>query len=185
MQKNELDLDQMIIVPTGNPPHKNNNQVTDFAHRFNMVQLAVEKFDGFSVSDVENQNSLNKSYTSDTLDYFSKEYPKDQLYFVVGSDSLFDIENWKNPQNIFDKAIFVVFYRPGRFSREDLDAQVEYLTNKYSAHILQIKVFAEDVSSTDIRQDYSDGDLDNSDVITAEVRKYIEEHQLYGSKNPR
>lgn len=183
--KNALQLDQMIFVPTGNPPHKDNEQVTDFFHRYNMVRLALKDLDGFVVSDVENQNRLNKSYTSDTLDYFSTRYPEDQLYFVVGSDSLFDIENWKNPQNIFDKAILVVFYRPGKFSREELHSQVRYLTKKYEAKILEISIFAEDLSSTEIRKDYSDGDLSNSDVIDPNVRMYIEEHQLYGSRNFR
>ena len=183
--KNALQLDQMIFVPTGNPPHKDNERVTDFFHRYNMVRLALKDLDGFVVSDVENKNRLNKSYTSDTLDYFSTRYPEDQLYFVVGSDSLFDIENWKNPQNIFDKAILVVFYRPGKFSREELHSQVRYLTKKYEAKILEISIFAEDLSSTEIRKDYSDGDLSNSDVIDPSVRMYIEEHQLYGSRNFR
>lgn len=183
--KEILELNQMIIVPTGNPPHKDNNQVTEFTHRYNMVRLAVKNCEGFVVSDVENRNTLNKSYTSDTLDYFSNQFPQDELYFIVGSDSLFDIENWKNPQNIFDKAKIVVFYRPGKFTREDLERQIDYLMQKYNATIIQIRVFAENLSSTGIRQDYSDGDLNHTDAINPEVKKYIEEHHLYGTGNSR
>ena len=65
--KKFLHLDRIILVPTGNPPHKDKSKVTSFSDRFNMVRLAIEDLEGFYVSNIENKSSLKKSYTSDGL----------------------------------------------------------------------------------------------------------------------
>ncbi|MDO4710419.1 MAG: nicotinate-nucleotide adenylyltransferase [Peptostreptococcaceae bacterium] len=176
--KNTLGLDRLIVVPTGNPPHKNNKSISSFDHRMNMVKLSIKGLNGFSVSDIENQSRMRKSYTSDTLDYFSDRYPGDRLFFIVGSDSLFDIENWKDPPNIFRKAEIVVFFRPNISTKEELADQIRYLSQKYDANITQIEIFAEDISSTDIRSDLRDGIL-SSDSIHPDVKNYIKDHRLY------
>lgn len=176
--KERLVLDRMILVPTGNPPHKNNEEVTAFVHRKNMTALAVQSLEGFEVSDIENEMDLRKSYTSDTLDAFAERYPRDRLYFIVGSDSLFDIENWKNPANIFEKAVLVVFHRPNISTRQELAQKMNELRKKYQATIIWIEIFAEDLSSTDIRIDLQDGVL-STNSISPSVAEYIKEHKLY------
>lgn len=176
--KERLALDRMILVPTGNPPHKNNEEVTAFVHRKNMTALAVQSLEGFEVSDIENEMDLRKSYTSDTLDAFAERYPRDRLYFIVGSDSLFDIENWKNPANIFEKAVLVVFHRPNISTRQELAQKMNELRKKYQATIIWIEIFAEDLSSTDIRIDLQDGVL-STNSISPSVAEYIKEHKLY------
>ncbi len=176
--KNTLSLDEIILVPTGNPPHKNNDLVSAFHHRKKMAELAVDELEGFSVSDIENKSNLRKSYTSDTLDEFAKIYPDDRLYFIVGSDSLFDIENWKDPQNIFNKAAMVVFHRPNVSTKKQLHEQMNYLRKKYQSTIILIEICAEDLSSTDIRIDLQDGVLPTNS-ISPSVAEYIKEHKLY------
>lgn len=176
--KNTLSLDEIILVPTGNPPHKNNDRVSAFHHRKKMAELAVDELEGFSVSDIENRSNLRKSYTSDTLDEFAKIYLDDRLYFIVGSDSIFDIENWKDPQNIFNKAVIVVFHRPNVSTKKQLHEQMNYLRGKYQASIILIEIFAEDLSSTDIRIDLQDGVL-STNSISPSVAEYIKEHKLY------
>lgn len=176
--KERLVLDRMILVPTGNPPHKNNEEVTAFVHRKNMTALAVQSLEGFEVSDIENEMDLRKSYTSDTLDAFAERYPRDRLYFIVGSDSLFDIENWKNPANIFEKAVLVVFHRPNISTRQELAQKMNELRKKYQATIIWIEIFVEDLSSTDIRIDLQDGVL-STNSISPSVAEYIKEHKLY------
>lgn len=176
--KDLLDLDRVIMVPTGNPPHKNNAKVSSFQHRYAMVQLAIKDMAGFFVSDIENKVGLKKSYTSDTLDALKGSYPNDQLYFIVGSDSLFDIETWKNPKNIFDKAVLVVFYRPNVSSLDQLKDQMRYLEKKYGGNIKLIEVAGQNMSSTEIRNDLRDGQLSNK-IIPNLVEEYIKEHKLY------
>lgn len=182
--KAKLKLDRVIIVPTGNPPHKDQEKVSSFDHRMNMAKLSIKGMSGFCVSDIENQNDLKKSYTSDTLDVFAQKYPNDQLFFIVGSDSLFDIENWKNPQNIFNKAEIVVFYRPNISTEDELKQQIHFLTKKYNSKITQIEIFAEDISSTEIRIDLEDGHLSTKN-ISEDVAKYIKDNKLYERRNFR
>lgn len=176
--KKFLNLDKIILVPTGNPPHKDKAKVTSFADRFNMVRLAIEDLDGFYVSDIENKSKLKKSYTSDTLDAFASLHQSDQLFFIVGSDSLFDMENWKNPSNIFSKAQIAVFYRPNVSTMEEFLAQKRYLEKKYNTEIQFISNLAKDLSSTEIRTDFKKGLL-SVENINSKVKKYAEEHKLY------
>lgn len=173
-----LKLDRMILVPTGNPPHKNKSRVTAFSHRFNMVRLAIEDLDRFFVSDIENKTGLKKSYTSDTLDAFHLMNPKDILYFIVGSDSLFDIENWKNPENIFSKARLAVFYRPGFTSFDAFLEKRIQLEDRYNTSIEYISNIEQKLSSSDIRDDLKDGAL-SAPNIPESVRQYAQEHRLY------
>lgn len=177
--KDSLELDRVIIVPTGNPPHKDKTKVSSFMDRFNMVRLAIEDLDGFCVSDIENKSKLKKSYTSDTLDAFAMYYQGDRLYFIVGSDSLFDIENWKNPTNIFSKATIVVFFRPGVSTMKEFLGQKTYLEKKYKTKIEFILNLAEDLSSTEIRDDFKKGVL-SLEQVDSKVKKYVEDHKLYG-----
>lgn len=176
--KSALKLDKIIMVPTGHPPHKDNDKVSSFEHRIKMVELAIQNLQGFSVSDIENQRGMKKSYTSDTLDYFAEKYPQDELFFIVGSDSLFDIENWKNPQNIFNKAEIVVFHRPNISSEAELHRQMDYLRKKYRAKITQIEIASEAISSTDIRSELKGGNLSIHNLPSA-VKQYIKDHKLY------
>lgn len=176
--KKFLHLDRIILVPTGNPPHKDKSKVTSFSDRFNMVRLAIEDLEGFYVSDIENKSSLKKSYTSDTLDAFATLHKNDKLYFIVGSDSLFDMENWKSPKNIFSKAQITVFYRPNVSTLEAFLAQKEYLEKKYDTKIEFISDLAKDLSSTEIRTDFKNGQLSIQN-INPKVKRYAEEHKLY------
>ena len=176
--KDSLKLDKVIMVPTGNPPHKDKTKVSSFTDRFNMVRLAIEDLDGFCVSDIENKSKLKKSYTSDTLDAFAMHYQGDQLYFIVGSDSLFSMESWKNPDNIFSKATIVVFFRPSVSTMREFLSQKEYLEKKYRTKIEFILNLAEDLSSTEIRDDFKKGIL-SLEHVDPKVRKYLEDHKLY------
>lgn len=177
--KSELELDEVIFIPTGNPPHKDNNRVSDFVHRSNMVKIAIADIPEFSISEIENNEIYKKSFTSDTLDALSSLYKEDLLYFIVGSDSLFDIESWKNPQNIFEKAIIVVFNRPNISAEKELMERIAYLKKKYDARIEYVKIIEEALSSTQIRNDLIDGELDFPGIILPEVEAYIKEHRLY------
>ena len=176
--KEALGLDKIIMVPTGNPPHKDKFKVASFNDRFNMVRLAIEDLDGFCVSDIENKSKLKKSYTSDTLDAFAMHYEADEIYFIVGSDSLFDIESWKNPSNIFSKAKIVVFFRPNVSTMKEFLNQKLYLEKKYNVKIEFISKLAENLSSTEIRDDFKKGRL-SIENIDPKVKEYIEEHRLY------
>ena len=95
----EYKLDQIWFMPSGTPPHKKDHKVTDVKDRVAMVQLAIKKFPFFYCSDFEIQRPGN-TYTAQTLQLLHQEYPKHRFYFIVGADSLYQIEKWYHPAEV-------------------------------------------------------------------------------------
>lgn len=175
--RDNLDLDQVIFVPSANPPHKSENDIESFSHRFKMVEVAIEGMENFSVSNIENKIDHKKSYTSETLKALKVIYPDDVLYFIMGSDCLEEIEFWHHPEEVFLNCIIVLFDRPGYFLK-DMDMQLKYLREKYGAKIVSMGAVSEAMSSTEIRATIENENYDNT-CLNSEVLKYIIINKLY------
>ena len=173
-----MKLDQVIFIPSANPPHKSGFEIESFLHRFNMVEIAIDGIEGFSVSNIENKINHRKSYTVDTLRALKLIYPDDRLYFIVGSDCVFQVESWNNPDDIFMLCELVVFERPDVSTHEELMEKIRYLEKKYSAKIHYLGPFTENVSSSDIRDRINEDDFKNKD-LNDKIIKYIRENDLY------
>ena len=106
-----LDLDKIIIVPSGNPPLKQ-HALADAPHRYAMAALAAESNAFFLVSDLEVRQD-EKSYTVNTLQRLYKEYPGDELFFILGLDAFLDIPGWWQPDRLVSMIDFIVIPRPG------------------------------------------------------------------------
>lgn len=174
--RDSLGLDQIIFVPSANPPHKSEN-IETFMHRFKMVELAIEGLPQFSVSNIENKISHKKSYTAETLKALKVIYPFDEIYFIMGSDCIDDIEQWYHPEEVFKNCIVALFNRPG-FYMKDLDMQIKYLVEKYNAQIISMGNVSENMSSTNIRAAIQNKDYKSSG-IPKKVIEYIVAYRLY------
>lgn len=108
--RDQLKLDQVLFVPAGQPPHKR-KVTTSAQHRLAMLRLAIRNNPAFEVSDWEIQQK-RVVYTFETLDHFSSRWPKDKLYFIVGSDSLRDLPLWRQGQALLKRYPFLVIERP-------------------------------------------------------------------------
>ena len=148
--KEELNLDKIIFMVAGNPPHKKESKIIDSKYRYNMVQKAIEGYEGFEISDYEIKKN-GYSYTYETLRYLKGDEEDVEVFFIAGADSLMDIEKWKNTKEVLNNCTFVVFNR-GDFNRETLKSQKEYLENKYQAEIVLLDIMSIDISSTIIRK---------------------------------
>ncbi len=162
----ELSLDKLIILPSGEPPHKLNQVITDKKKRLKMCELAFtdEKME-ISTYEIEKKT---KSYTYETLEYFHSD--EDEIFFIMGGDSLGDIYKWKNPARIFELATIVVV---GRFDYADSD-----FTKAYEEKILRLAYDPEEISATEIRCKREFG-FDVVDMVPLAINDYIEEHELY------
>ena len=109
---NKLNLDEVIFMPTGNSPHKENLCITDAYLRYKMVQIAIKKEPRFKVSDYE-IISDQVSYTYKTMLHFKEVEPETTWYFLNGAYCLVDLPNWKCIDKIFEASNFTVFLRPG------------------------------------------------------------------------
>ena len=100
MAKNEFNLDKLIMIPTGITPHKETSG--EMQCRYNMCEIVAKKY-GFEISDYE-INKKTYCYSFETLEYLKSVYTDDEIYFIIGGDSIKNIDKWKNPQRIFDVA---------------------------------------------------------------------------------
>lgn len=180
--KELLKLNQVIFIPSANPPHKSGPEIESFHHRFNMVELAIEGMEGFSVSNIENKINNKKSYTVDTLRALKLIYPGDILYFIVGSDCVFQVETWNNTDEIFKLCELIVFERPEVSTSEELFEKIDYLQKKYSAKIHYIGAFTENVSSSEIRDKINEN-INAVKDLNNKIMKYIKSNNLYKEEN--
>jgi nicotinate-nucleotide adenylyltransferase len=110
-------LDRIIFIPAARPPHKADGEISAFAHRAEMVRLAIASNPHFNVSDVEQQRE-GTSYSIDTVEYYQHQHPKDlELYFIVGQDAFQAIQTWKNWERLLQMCHFIVMTRPGYENR--------------------------------------------------------------------
>ncbi len=96
----ELNLDKILFMPSKKPPHKLNESIESDEHRIQMIQLAIKSNPHFDLSCVELERE-GITYTADTLEELNRNYPQDEFYFIIGADSLFQIEDWWHPEQIF------------------------------------------------------------------------------------
>lgn len=143
---NRYDLKKVIFMPAGNPPHKNNQNLTNAELRLQMVKIAIEDNDHFTFSDWEFKKN-EPSYTADTLRHFSNKY-KEEIYFIIGADSLLDIPNWKEPEFLMKNGSFIVARRPN-YSLEKILKKVFFKSHRDNLHIMNS--FLIDISSSLIR----------------------------------
>ncbi len=104
-------LDRVWFVVAGAPPHKPGGR-TDVEHRLEMVRLAVAGNPAFEVSEIEARRP-GPHYSVETLEAVARERPEDDLFFLIGADSLVDLPHWRGPDRIMTLASLVVANRPG------------------------------------------------------------------------
>ena len=172
-----LHLDEVIFVPTGNPPHKKGN-ITDKYDRYNMVLLSTVNNDDFIVSDIEIKREKS-TYTIDTLKVLKQIYKNAEIYFITGADAICDIETWKDVEGNFKLANFIAATRPG-ISLLRANEKIKELKDKYNANIESVYVPSLDISSTYIREQLNKHKTIRY-LVPELVQEYIYNKKLYSS----
>ncbi len=109
----QLDLARIILIPSGQPPHKALGQVSDGTHRVAMTRLAVEGDPFFEVSDIE-MHRAGPSYTLDTIASFREQLGDEAtLFWIIGADSLPELPTWYRVADLVRAATIVTAVRPG------------------------------------------------------------------------
>lgn len=111
----KFQLDQVLFVPCGHPPHKVSGRLTSFAHRYAMVALACESDSRFIPSLLESPKPDGRPhYSIDTARALKRRLgPKDRLFFLIGIDALLDLPNWRSYRSLLGLVDFIVANRPG------------------------------------------------------------------------
>lgn len=173
--KEEMGLDKVIFIPTGNPPHKELELSAE--DRYEMVRLAISPNPDFEISDIETTR-VKKSYTVDTIRELKKIYKEKKLYFLIGLDSLFQLKTWMKIGDLSQEIEFVVALRPGYLDREEINKEIDFLRENFGTKINLIKTPLYEISSTDLRDRIREGKSLRY-LIPKKVLDYIEESGFY------
>jgi len=169
-----FQLDRVVFVPSGQPPHKKEYPVTAAECRYDMVRLAVGSHPDFEVSRVE-VDRPGPSYAVDTVRTLRAQLdPETRLYFITGADAILEMLTWRSPEELAKSCDFIAVTRPGY----DLGRLEQALGVLPGARVHLLNAPGVDISSTDIRQRVRRGDSLRYLVPTPVVR-YIAAHGLY------
>lgn len=194
--KRLYQLDKVIFLPSGNSYMKSN--VLSGRQRYHMVCLALMGRDGLEASDLEIRRE-GATYSYETMEEFHGIYPNDELFFLLGEDSLRMIEWWKEPARLMGQCSFIVAsrmsdvsdrryvsvdgggaaadVRNGHAANMQLPQYIRYLEEKYHTRIYSMEM--QDMTSSSKIRDAVAGGQDISGMVPEAVGDYIRKEHLY------
>ena len=163
------NFDKVLFVPANRT--RNKIVITPQINRVEMLKLAIKDNPNFEISELEIERG-GISFTIETIKKIKSDLlsDKDELFFLIGSDSLLDFKNWKNPEGILKECQVVVAIRPG-FRPSDIPAWI-----LHNIHFANIPRF--EISSTNIRKRWVE-DKTIRYMVTQPVWEYINKSNLY------
>lgn len=172
----QFKLDRVNIMPAHISPFKLDTKVLDKEDRKKIIELSIADNPHF-VMDSREIDSDSISYTYLTLSNMKANNPEDELFFILGADSLKTIKNWRNPQIIFDNATVLAAVRDND-DIDDLKRYADELKALFDGNVGFIKTPTYDVSSTDIRRRIAEGESVRYMICDAAI-EYITDNNLY------
>ncbi|MBQ1871362.1 MAG: nicotinate-nucleotide adenylyltransferase [Lachnospiraceae bacterium] len=176
----QFKLDRVNIMPAHISPFKLDTKVLDKEHRKKIIELSIANNPHF-VMDPREIDSDSISYTYLTLSDMKANNPEDELFFILGADSLKTIKNWRNPQIIFDNATVLAAVR-NNDDINDLKSYADEIKALFDGNVGFIKTPTYDVSSTDIRRRIASGESVRYMICDAAI-EYITDNNLYKEIN--
>lgn len=171
---NLLKPDKILIIPTANPPHRENNNFVRQEHRFNMLKLAFGSYSKVEISDIE-FNMQGKSYTYNTISKIKKLYDNADIYLIVGEDQFLYFDKWYEYQKILDEVTVCTAQR-NKNKAQKLKVFAENVLNSKKYIIADFDPVI--VSSSEIREKLKNNERVD-DLIPEKVLNYINENELY------
>lgn len=175
----QLELDNVWFMPSGNPPHKKNREGrAKDEERVEMVRRAISGNPHFSLSLME-MNEDGYTYTYRTLEMLKSQNPDTDYYFIIGADSLFNLHTWMKPERICQACTMVVATRD-HTSRQDLKEEIKEASRNFQGRFLLLETMNIDVSSEQLRTWIRQGKSLRY-YVPDSVISFIEENRIYKS----
>ena len=169
-------LSEVIFVPSGDPPHKQDREVAAAEDRYLMAMLATSTNPFFWVSRCEIDRP-GPSYTADTVEAMRQEAgPAAALYFITGADAVMELMTWHRPQAILEQCELIAATRPGYPPTDEERLR----TTLREARVHTITVPALAISSSDIRRRVKGGEPIKY-LVPETVEQYILKSGLYAA----
>ncbi len=173
----QLQLDKVWFMPSGNPPHKKyrEGRASD-EQRVEMVKRAISGNPHFELSLIE-MNEDGYTYTYRTLEMLKEQNPDTDYYFIIGADSLYNFATWREPARIC-RACTIVAASRNHVPVHSLDQQMTYLSQQFHGCFLRLDTMNIDVSSRLLRQWLKEG-RSLRYYVPDNVIAYIRENHIY------
>ena len=172
----QFGLDKVLFITSGNPPHKKNSIIPDATLRHKMVSLAIEDYPQFEAYDYEVKKQTY-SYSYETLKHLKHLNRENELYFIIGADSLHNITSWVKPRLIMEMCTLLVYSRKGY----DMEKDLRELKKEYYMKAQFIDAPEIDISSSNIRNMIAEG-KDVSGFMPPKALDFISRTMLYKKK---
>ncbi|HAN87396.1 MAG: nicotinate-nucleotide adenylyltransferase [Bacillota bacterium] len=171
----QFNLDKVVFVPSGLPPHKVGKHITSPGHRHMMTVLATTSNPHFEVSSIE-VDRVGPSYTIDTVRAFRDRYGDEAgLYFITGADAILEMLEWKDSDTLLELCEFIAATRPG-YALHNGRIEEIFVEKANRIHFFEVPALA--ISSTDIRERLRQGRPVRY-LLPDIVVSYIERAELY------
>lgn len=170
----QLGLDEVVLVPTGEAPHKRIHDDPGRELRLAMTRLAAADDSRFSVSTLEVERE-GPSYTYETLELLARERGDPELVFVIGADAAVGLESWRRPERVVELARLAVARRSG-IAEADVAAVMRSLGAAGRATMLEMPQFG--VSSSAVRERAAAG-RPLRYLVPEAVARFVEEKGMY------
>ena len=170
----QLDLSEVVLMPTGDAPHKRIVDDPGREQRAAMTRLAAADDARFSVSTLEVERE-GPSYTYETLELLAGERGDTELVFVMGADAAVGLESWRRPERVVELARIAVARRSG-VSDAEVAATMRSLDAEGRATMLEMPQFG--VSSSSVRERAAAG-RPLRYLVPESVARFIEEKKVY------
>ncbi len=170
-----MRLDRVLMLPSGNPPHK--PDVTPAEDRYRMVCAACAGLPGLEPCR-EEVDRTGVIYTVDTLSILHEKYPKAELYYIIGADTLMELQKWRRYEAVLMLTTFLVCPRSWHYTPQQLTEERKRLT-ALGGRFIMLDMDVIDVSSTVVRQAIRDGE--STPLLPVQVRQYAMAAGLYGA----
>ena len=162
--RQQLGLDQVLLMPEYQPPHVDKKETIPEHHRLKMLELAIEGIEGLAIETIELERK-GISYTYDTMKILTEQHPDTDYYFIIGADMVDYLPKWYRIDELVDMVQFVGVQRPR------CKAGTSY-------PVIWVDVPLMDISSSMVRDFIAQGRTPNF-LLPKPVLDYIEKEGLY------
>lgn len=170
----QLGLQRVLFMPAGNPHFKLDQQVSSARDRAHMVKRAIESEPLFEL-DMREVERTGVTYTADTLEELTAQYPGARIFFLLGTDAALGLPNWRRADDVARLCTAVVMRRPGESTQAVRDALA---ASPIDFDVVFLDVPQVDVSSTQVREHAAQG-LPVDGMVPPAVAQYIDTANLY------
>jgi len=163
--------DQVLLIPTAQPPHKDTAELAPADDRLAMCRLAIDGNPLLGVCDIETRRG-GPSYTLDTARELRAQGFA-SIDWLIGADMLMYLPKWHRVQELLSEVNFVIMARPGwTMDWSKLPGEFQHL----KSHVVEAPLV--DITSSDIRRRIRQGHPIDS-LVPPPVAEYISKRGLY------